>query len=109
MEIFSDEEQPCSSKDTVLDWQPKSSRERHYPETITLNLKQKEWIKNIIPAADRLHLSNENLFYLLSSFLRTNNVDLDSVIISPTTINRLRKEVEMSNFNKLQVSLCVFI
>ena len=65
----SSEEEPCTSSaattDFDFDWCPTSvAQKQNLPEEFTLNFRQKEWIKNIIPAADRLRISNENLFYL---------------------------------------------
>ena len=66
-----------------------SQKKTQLSDTIVLELKQKDWIKQLIPAADRARLSSNNLYYLLSDLLTTNGIDLKDVIISPATIHRL--------------------
>ena len=73
------------------------------PEYIQPKFKQKEWIKAVIPAADRAGISDDNLFFLLSDLLSGNGCSLDEVIISPSTISRIRKQVKTDKCSQLKV------
>jgi hypothetical protein len=87
------------------DYAPCEEKEKKKPDTITLTLTQKKWIKKLIPAADRARLSSEHLFRILSDLLTSNGVNLEDVILSPSTIMALRKEAELANDALIKVKV----
>ena len=53
--------------------------------------------------ADRGRISTDNLYYVLSALLTSNGVNLDDVVLSPSTIASIRREVELKNFASIKV------
>jgi phosphoribosyl-ATP pyrophosphohydrolase len=73
-------------------------------ETIQLTLKQKDWMKATIIACDRAGLSDDFIFHLCT-FLVSNGVDIDDVIISPSIISQLRRELHLETDAAIKVRL----
>ena len=87
------EDEPSTSSNLDNDWKIGSKRAYQKPAVFQLNLEQKQWIKSLIPAADRARISTENLFFLLHDLITLNGGDIEDVVISPTTIARLRQKL----------------
>ena len=85
-------------------WTLCEEKEKAKPETIQLTLKQKEWMKATIIACDRGDISNDMIFHILSTLLVSNGVDLNDVIISPSIISQLRREVQLETDSAIKAS-----
>ena len=71
-EINQYEDEPCCSSSLQVeqhaaegeDWYPPNSDAKKYPDTFTITLEKKEWIKRIVPAADRIGIAAINVCYI---------------------------------------------
>ena len=62
-------------------------------------------MKPVVFACDRADLSEDEIFHILSSLLVGNGVDIDDVIISPSIIKELRREVHLETDAAIKVEL----
>ena len=80
-------------------------KEKTKPETFTVEFRQRDWIKPMIPVADRIDDSNDDLFYLLKAMLVGNGVNLDDVFLSPSFIGDIRREVHTATGAAIKVNI----
>ena len=104
-EVIDDDDEPAPSRqrENDPDWVPCDMKGKTKPESFTVTFVQREWIKPIIPAADRTDDSNDDLFYKLKDLLVGNGVDLDDVFLSPSLIGDIRREVHLATGIEIKV------
>ena len=73
------------------------------PLSFATTLMQKEWIKPFCRGADRAGISDDSLFFMLRDFCVSQEIPLDEVILSPSTIKKIRKEVEAEAATRIMV------
>ena len=107
-EVIDDDDAPaqtrCEDDSNDPSWEPCDMKGKTKPESFSVTFKQRDWIKPMIPVADRLDDSNDDLFYLLKAMLVGNGVDLDDVFLSPSFIGDIRREVHTETGAAIKVS-----
>ena len=111
-EVIDDDDEPASSRRreeeiSDPDYDPCDMKGKTKPESFTVEFKQRDWIKPMIPAADRSDESNDDLFFLLKALLVGNGVNLDDVFLSPSLIGDIRREVHTMTGAEIKVRTCV--
>ena len=106
-ETIPDPDEPhFSGRDDAQDdpsWVPCDQKEKKKPETFQMTCRQKEWMKPVVFACDRANLSEDYIFHILCSLLVGNGVNIDDVIISPSIIKELRREVQLETDATIKV------
>ena len=109
-EVIDDEDKPAPKRQLKdPDWVPCETKGKTKPETFNIPCRQREWIKAVIPAADRFGDSDEALFYKLKALLVGNGVDLNDVFLSPSLIREIRREVHLKTGDTIKVLLCLLL
>ena len=111
-EVIDDDDAPAPSRlrsDESIDpdWVPCDMKGKRKPASFTPTYVQREWIKPMIPAADRACISDEALFYVLKAQLVGNGVDLNDVFLSPSLIKEIRREVHLETGAAIKVCVRV--
>ena len=66
------------------DWNPTEEKEKK-----NIPCEQQEWIKTVLPAANRFGNSSDNIFHILRDLLVGNKVDMNDVFLSPSLIDTI--------------------
>ena len=107
-EVIEDPDEPASScqrADSDEDWLPTDGKRAKKSKTFSVeNIPQKEWIKSIIPAANRAQMSSDEIFYVFGDFFSAHGVNIRDLIFSPSTITQVRTEFETENAAKIKVN-----
>ena len=69
-----------------------------------MTLVRRDWIRAFCRGADRAAISDDSLFYMLRDFCVAHGIPLKDVILSPSTIHEIRKEVESTAAARIKVS-----
>ena len=81
------------------DWNPTEEKEKE-----NIPCEQQEWIKTVLPVADRFGNSSDNIFHILRDFLVGNKVDMNDVFLSPSLIDTIRGEMHLETDSVIKVS-----
>ena len=110
-EVIDDDDEPAPSgqQENDPDWVPCDLKGKTKPESFSVTFVQRDWIKPIIPAADRTDDSNDDLFYKLKDLLVGNGVNLDDVFLSPSLIGEIRREVHSANATEIKVGCVLYL
>ena len=106
-EIISDNddenEQDGADDSQDPEWIRPDGKRKKRPASFTATLVQREWIKSFCRAADRAGISDDSLFFMLRDFCVAHKIPLKDVILSPSTIKEIRKEVESESATRVKV------
>jgi hypothetical protein len=73
-------------------------------EDFTLKLNKTEWIKKLVPPADRARMSAADLFFFCATTIQAGGGDLDEIHLSTEGIRQLRIEAEKENADVIRVN-----
>ena len=106
-EIISDDddenEQDGAESPDDPEWTRPDGKRKKRPASFTITLVQREWIRSFCRAADRAGISDDSLFFMLRDFCLAHDIPLKDVILSPSTIKEIRKEVESESASRVKV------
>ena len=107
-EIISDDDDDEDEQEGVDDpqdpeWLRLDGKRKKRPASFTVTLVQREWIKSFCRSADRAGISDDSLFFMLRDFCVAHKIPLKDVILSPSTIKEIRKEVESESAARVKV------
>lgn len=108
-ETIEDPDEPTSSRRRVgcadKDWVPADGKRATKAKTFSVeNIQQRDWIKSIIPAANRACMSNDEIFFVFGDFFTAHGIDLKDLVFSSTTISEVRTEADAENAADLKVT-----
>ena len=90
---------------TDPEWTRPDDKRKKRPDSFTPTLIQREWIKPFCRGADRAAISDDTLFFMLRDFCIAHEIPMKDVILSPSTIKEIRKEVETAAAARIKVGL----
>ena len=106
-ELISDDDDDNDEDDTTSaddpEWTRPEEKVKKRPDSFTVTLVQKEWIKSFCRAADRAAISDDSLFFMLRDFCEAHGISMKDVILSPSTIREIRREVESDAASRIKV------